>query len=58
MMKNKTIFKSGKTIDADPVHYHTVLVACCIFLFISLYVYTRALYEQFFAIPCMVFLGV
>lgn len=58
MMKNKTIFKSGKTIAADPVHYHTVLVACCIFLFISLYVYTRALYEQFFAIPCMVFLGV
>ena len=57
-MKNKTIFKSGKSITADPVHYHTLLVACCIFLFISLYVYTRALYEQFFVIPCMVFLGV
>ena len=57
-MKNRTIFKSGKTIVADPVRYHTLLVACCIFLFISLYVYTRALYEQFFVIPCMVFLGV
>lgn len=58
MMKNKSIFKSGKTVIADPVHYHTLLVACCIFLFISLYVYTRTLYEQFFVIPCMVFLGV
>ena len=57
-MKNRTTFKSGKTIIADPAHYHTLLVACCIFLFISLYVYTRALYEQFFVIPCMVFLGV
>lgn len=57
MMKNKTVFISEKTSLADPVYYHTLSVACCIFLFITLYVYTRALYEQFFVIPCMLFLG-